>query len=220
MPFHGGILQLDGSAGGAQIAMGLRNPIAVKCHRDGNDRCFSLELALDYSASQGGREKLLLISPGDNWGFPCCASANLPYAGVTVACPGGSGQCAPACSTITQDTNSFLIGNTPFGLDFVDTQFPAPWNHKAIVALHGSYGTWAGARLVAIDVDPSTGLLLGSSTTDGGIDTGNMEDFATGWDDGSLAHGRPTDVEMSPDGRLFIASDHGGEIFWIAPNVE
>ncbi len=45
-----------------------------------------------------------------------------------------------------------------------------------------------------------------------------MTDFATGWDD--LAAARtvdPTDIEMSPDGRLFVADDQLGEIFWIAP---
>ena len=137
MPFQGGVLQLDGTDGGRQVAMGMRNPIAVKCHRDGNDLCFAVELGLDESAV--GREKLLLIHSGDDWGYPCCASTNLPFSGVTVACPSNpSQQCPPDCSAVVQDTNSFLIGNTPFGFDFVDSQFPAPWSHKVIVSLHGA----------------------------------------------------------------------------------
>jgi glucose/arabinose dehydrogenase len=219
MPFQGGVLQLDGTDGGTQVVMGLRNPIAVKCHHDGNDQCFAVELGKDFSSDEGGREKLLLIHPGDDWGFPCCASANLPYTGTTVPCAGNpSQQCPPDCSGVVQDTNSFLIGNTPFGFDFVDDQFPAPWGNRVIVALHGAFETWLGARLVAIAIDPTTGLLLPSSTRDGG-DLGNIVDFAVGWADGTLSHGRPTDVEMSPDGRLFISNDQNGEIFWIAPNV-
>jgi glucose/arabinose dehydrogenase len=206
MPFHGGILELDGSAGGNPIIRGLRNPIDVKCHHDGNNHCFATELALDYSASQGGREKLIPIESGDNWGFPCCATANLPYSGVTPT---------PDCSTIAADTNSFIIGNTPFGFDFEDTQFPSPWDHRVIVALHGVAGSWAGARLVAIATDPVTGLPLSSSTIDGG-DNGSMDDFATGWDDGTHQHGRPSDIAFSADGRMFVANDNSGEILWIA----
>ncbi len=48
-------------------------------------------------------------------------------------------------------------------------------------------------------------------------DQGSMTDFATGWDDGTLTHGRPAAVEFSSDGRLFIANDNNGVIFWIAP---
>ena len=83
--------------------------------------------------------------------MPPRASANLPFSDVRVACPDDpSQQCAPDCSAITPDTNSFLIGNTPFGFDFVDDQFPSPWNERVMVALHGAYATWSGARIVAI----------------------------------------------------------------------
>jgi hypothetical protein len=50
-----------------------------------------------------------------------------------------------------------------------------------------------------------------------GANTGSVTDFATGWDDHTLAHGRPAAVEYSSDGRLFVANDNNGEIFWIAP---
>jgi len=180
----------------------------VKCHRDGNNHCFSTELALDYSASQGGREKLVTIHAGDNWGFPCCASRNLPYTGLSPV---------PDCSGVQQEANSFVIGNTPFGFDFSDTHFPSPWDHRVLGALHGVAGSWLGARVVAIALDPATGLPLPSSTIDGGVNTGNMADFATGWDDGTESHGRPSDVDFSSDGRMFVANDVNGDIFWVAP---
>jgi glucose/arabinose dehydrogenase len=221
MPFRGGILQIDGSPGGAQVAMGLRNPIAVKCHRDGNNHCYATELDRDGSASAGGREKLLPIQVGGNWGYPCCATANLPFPDVLVPCSDNPAkQCAPDCSLIVSDTNSFLIGDTPFGFDFVDDQFPSPWSDRVMVGLHGAYGTWSGARVVAIAFDPRSGDLMPSTDDDEGVNSGSMVDFATGWDDDTRTHGRPTDVEMSPDGRLFVADDQLGEIFWIAPVVQ
>jgi len=49
-------------------------------------------------------------------------------------------------------------------------------------------------------------------------------DFATGWDDGKLDHGRPADITFAPDGRMFMAQDNGpaqvqglGIIVWFAP---
>ena len=206
MPFHGGILKVDGTSGGAQVAMGLRNPIAVRCSR-GHDLCFALELAKDYSASAGGREKLLPIRQGDNWGFPCCATRNVPYSDVVPV---------PNCAGVAAEEDSFIIGDTPFGLDFEPGLWPAPYTGSAFVATHGAAGSWTGARVVAIAVDPGTGMpQMGSNVS--GQDSGAMTDFATGWDDGTLSHGRPAAVTFAPDGRLFMTNDNNGVIFWVAP---
>jgi glucose/arabinose dehydrogenase len=204
-PFHGGILELDGSPGGAQVCKGLRNPIAVRCAR-GHDKCFALEMAKDYSTTSGGREKMLPIRQGDDWGFPCCATKNLPYADI-----------APTdCSMVTAEDVGFFIGDSPFGLAFAPSTWPAPFAGSAMIANHGAAGTWLGARLVAVAMDPNTGLPLPGDNNDG-TNHGSMTDFATGWDDGTLTHGRPAALEMAPDGRLFVANDSNGVIFWIAP---
>jgi glucose/arabinose dehydrogenase len=206
MPFHGGILKIDGTSGGARVAMGLRNPIALRCSR-GHDLCFALELAMDYSGSAGGREKLLPIRDGDNWGFPCCATTNVPYPGITPV---------PDCSGIAPEQDAFVIGDTPFGLDFEPGLWPAPYTGSAFVATHGALGSWTGARLVAIAVDPVTGM-PGAGSNLPGVDAGAMGDFATGWDDGTHSHGRPAAVTFAADGRLFLANDNDGDVFWIAP---
>ena len=206
-PFHGGILKLDGTPGGTPVARGLRNPFAVRCAR-GHDRCFALELAKDNSmAPDFGREKLIPIHEGDDWGFPCCATRGTPYLDV---------QPVPDCSGVTAESAAFYIGHTPFGIDFEPGLWPAPWTGNAIVALHGAFSSWTGERVVAIGMDPTTGLPLASSDLDGG-DTGAMTDFATGWDDGKRDHGRPAAVAFSKDGRLFLGNDNDGTIVWIAP---
>jgi glucose/arabinose dehydrogenase len=205
-PFHGGILKLDGSEGGAPVAQGFRNPIAVRCSH-GHNLCFALELALDYSAGGGGREKMVPIRQGDDWGFPCCATTNAPYPDISPV---------PDCSSVATDEVSWLIGDTPFGLEFEPGLWPAPWAGVALVATHGAAGTWVGARIVAISLDPVTGLPVPGNDLNGN-DTGAMSDFATGWDDGSYAHGRPAALTFSADGRLFVANDRNGDILWIAP---
>jgi glucose/arabinose dehydrogenase len=204
-PFHGGIVRIDGSPGGAQVAKGFRNPIAVRCQH-GHDLCYSTELALDYSTPYGGREKIVPIREGDDWGYPCCASQNLPYSNVFPV---------PDCSGVAAEIDSFVIAETPFGLDFENGLWPAPWTGSAFVALHGAFGSWMGTRVAAIGTDPTTGALLAGS--DNGGPVGALSNFATGWDDGHLDHGRAAELAMSADGRLFIANDVTGDILWVAP---
>ena len=212
-PIRGAIftLQKDGST--SLVARGFRNPIALRCEVNHNV-CLAAELALDDSAVEGGREKLVPIRPGDDWGFPCCASHNLPYLGFTYA----DNHQSPDCSGVATDTDSFVIGHTPFGLDFEPGAWPAPWTGRVFVTLHGDFASWAGARVVAIEIDPSTGLPNPATDIgDGGPDTGSLLEFATGWADGAMDHGRPAPIAFAADGRMFLGNDNNGIIVWIAP---
>jgi glucose/arabinose dehydrogenase len=208
-PVRGAIFKLGGDGSTSPVAIGFRNPIALRCESN-HDVCLAVELALDYSASAAGREKLVPIRQDDNWGFPCCATQNVPYAGVTYS---GSRQ-VPDCSGVAVDTDSFVIGHTPFGLDFETARWPAPWTGRVFVTLHGDAGSWRGARVVAFSLDPS-GMPVPASELDGG--SGDMLEFATGWDDGKNDHGRPAPIAFSPDGRMFLGDDVGGAVIWIAP---
>jgi len=81
--------------------------------------------------------------------------------------------------------------------------------------MHGDVGSWGGARVVGIATDPSTGWPMPSSELN--ASNPNSADLATGWDDGTHAHGRPAAVTFSPDGRLFVGNDFTGDVVWIAP---
>jgi len=206
-PFHGGVVRLDGTAQGKVVVRGLRNPIGLRCqHGTGKNVCFAVELARDYSASMGGREKIFVLRDGDDWGYPCCASKNVPFSDV---------RRVPDCSQTVEETNGFVIGHTPFGVDFELGRWPAPWGNRAYVVLHGTAGTWDGARMIAIPLD-NDGMPIKWSEI--GADP-NKYDFAIGWDDGTFMHGRPSALTFAPDGRLFVANDNDGSIIWIAPVV-
>lgn len=206
--YYGAILKLDATnPQGALVAKGFRNPISLRCVR-GYNLCFAIELTRDYSTEEGGREKLLPVRDGDDWGFPCCATKDRPY----------DDRPGPDCSGVAQEIDSFFVGNTPFDLDFELGKWPDPWGRRAYVPLHGAYGSWAGARVVGIELDRMTGMVLPGSDLMG-MSTGAMEDFATGWSGqpGLRPNGRPTVVTFAPDGRLFLGNDTSGDIIWIAP---
>jgi glucose/arabinose dehydrogenase len=133
----------------------------------------------------------------------------------------------PDCSQTADESVSFYVADTPFGFDFEPGRWVSPWNHRLFVALHGQFGTWIGARIVTIGIDAVTGLLISGGTyaPDGGqMNTGSAVDFAIGWDDRKLDHGRPSDVTFASDGRMFVSQDVGpdslgmlGMVLWFAP---
>jgi glucose/arabinose dehydrogenase len=198
---QGGIFKLDGTPAGSPVAQGFRNPIAVRCQKGG--LCFAVELGLDGSEGGGGREKVVPIRQGDDWGFPCCATQNVPE-------PDLSG--TPDCSSVADESVAFVIGDTPFGLDFEPGLWPAPYTKNMIVTLHGAVGSLIGERVVAVPME-SNGLPKNSSDLDGST----LPQFAGGWDGTMGAHGRPAAVTFASDGRAFIGNDWSGDIFWVAP---
>ncbi len=210
-PPWGAILQMPPDGGTPTVvSRGFRNPIALKCEA-AHDVCLAAELALDYSSPQHGREKLVPVRQGDDWGFPCCATQGTPYSGVTYD-DGG----VPDCSGVASESAAFIIGETPFGIDFEPGMWPAPWGGRAFVTLHGEVTLWRGARIVAVALD-SSGLPIAASDLDGGFDMQHAIDFAQGWADGRKDHGRPAPLAFAPDGRLFLGDDQAGAIVWIAP---
>jgi glucose/arabinose dehydrogenase len=220
---QGAILAVDGTANGKVIAHGFRNPQYMRCQH-GHNHCFVNELTKDFSSSVGGREKLLLFGPGQDWGFPCCASKDLPF---PVPPPEKGEPPWPSkadCSMVQSDQNAFIVGSTPFGLDFEPGLWPTGYQKNVFIAMHGAVGSWIGARVVTIPTDPTSGLPFPATNQDGGV-SGPMTDFITGWDDsatqpmmlGSRAHGRPSDVTFGADGRMFVANDFDGTILWVAP---
>ncbi|MDP9152046.1 MAG: hypothetical protein M3O36_19145 [Myxococcota bacterium] len=211
-PF-GAVFKLGANGTTTEVMKGFRNPIAMRCESD-HDVCLVVELALDYSWSSGGREKIVPIQPNADWGFPCCATRDIPYSGAMYSDTG----LTPDCSGVAMESSSFVIGHTPFGLDFEPGRWPAPWTRRVFVTLHGDNGQWSGARVVAIPLDPTTGLPLpATELVDASPAADNMTEFASGWDDGMRDHGRPAPIAFAPDGRLFLGDDQLGAILWIAP---
>jgi glucose/arabinose dehydrogenase len=199
------------------VAWGFRNPIALRCETN-HDVCLVAELSLDGSGGSGGREKLVPVRQGDNWGYPCCATTYLPFEGATFTDLVPPVAVQPSdCATVSAENVAFDIGHTPFGIDFETGRWPAPWTGRAFVTLHGDVGSWLGARVAAIALDPQSGLPLPASELDASSNGDNLLDFATGWDDGKLDHGRPAPVAFAPDGRMFVGNDWNGDVFWMAP---
>jgi glucose/arabinose dehydrogenase len=185
----------DGSL--TKVAWGFRNPMYLRCHFK-DEVCAAMELGDDLHT--GAREKMLVIKPNTNYGFPCC---------YTKGSPELTGQ---ACDDIATEEASFELAKTPFGFDWEPGNWPAPYKDGLFVALHGSaYSSpaWEGASIVFAPTSPTTHVPVQS-----------WQDFLKAFSSaGGWPLSRPADVKFAPDGRLFFADDHGGHVFWIAPTT-
>jgi len=202
-PFAGAIFRVDATASGARPALvssGYRNPMYLRCDPTGA-RCYAAELSDDaWHPRTGvlGREKLVLINPGEDYGYPCCAGQG------AVAPPGRT---RSDCQAVTRELGTWPLHDTPFGMDFERGQFPAPWRGGFFVAQHGAFATWTNTKIIWSPVDPATGH-----------PTGQWQDFVTGWGLSAQGiRGRLTDLVFAPDGRMFFSDDEGGGVYWLSP---
>jgi glucose/arabinose dehydrogenase len=177
------------------VADGFRNPMYLRCSPSSCGDCYASELSGDDWDGVGGREKLALLGKrGESWGYPCCVARDLPHP--------SSG--AHGCEDVGREIVSIPLHDTNFGLDFDRGGFPEPYRHGVFVALHGVFTSFGGTSVVWLTTDPVTKR-----------PTGEPKMFIRGF----APDGRATDVAFAPDGRLFIADDTTGKIYWVAPRT-
>lgn len=192
----GGEISRIDPAGATVIASGFRNPMYLRCHPT-DEVCAATELGEDLTT--GAREKLVVLRPESDYGYPCCFTKDLAVAGESAA----------ACSATQPADAEFPLGDTPFGFDWERGAWQAPFQGALFVALHGSFYSnprWQGARIVFANVDPQTRA-----------PTEPWRDFLLGFGPEGTQLERPADVAFSGDGRMFFADDQGGAVYWIAP---
>jgi glucose/arabinose dehydrogenase len=178
------------------VADGFRNPMYLRCSPASCGECYASELTGDNWDGVGGKEKIaLLATNGESWGFPCCVGRGAPAPGFG----------PENCGSVGREQVAIPIHDTNFGLDFERGGFPEPYKHGLFVALHGVVTSFGGTGVVFVKADPVSLRPTGAPTM-----------FVKGF---GKPFGRATDVTFAPDGRLFIADDTSGRIFWVAPRT-
>ncbi|MBX3191065.1 MAG: hypothetical protein KF819_28975 [Labilithrix sp.] len=178
------------------VADGFRNPMYLRCSPSSCNECFASELTGDNWGGVGGREKVaLLVKNAESWGFPCCVARDVPA-------PGFASQ---NCSGVGDELAAIPLHDTPFGLDFDRGAFPEPYRHGLFVALHGVITSFGGSGVVWLKTDPVSLRPVGPAQI-----------FVHGF---GKPTGRATDAVFAPDGRLFVADDTTGKIYWVAPRT-
>ena len=196
-PRSGSILRIGTgqSVKGDVVVSGLRNAMYLRCLPWG---CFGAELSGDNWDGIGGKEKLIQLKDGDDYGYPCCVDHDVPRPDLSPA---------PDCSRTAVSIQTYVLHDTPFGFDWeTGNEWPAPYRGAFFVGMHGSVDTWVGTRLGWATVDATSHR-----------PTGPLQDFVTGFGLKGPVVGRVADVRFAPDGRLFFTDDQGGAVYWVAP---
>jgi glucose/arabinose dehydrogenase len=177
------------------VADGFRNPMYMRCAPNSCGDCYASELTGDSWDSVKGREKIALLRKDETWGYPCCVAPDLPA-------PGAAGS---DCSTVRREIAAVPLHDTPFGMDFDRGTFPEPYRHGLFMAIHGVVTSFGSTGVLWLATDPKSLR-----------PTGEPKVFIRG---AGRPNGRATDLVFAPDGRMFIADDTSGKIFWIAPRT-
>ena len=224
-----GIWQFDATklnqrqSDGSRYATGLRNTVALTLGpdgglygathgRDGLTEQWGMDA--DYG-SENPAEIVVLISRGDDYGWPYCYYATTYSLEIKqqVLNPeyGGDGKKVGRCAQVKMPLYGFPGHWAPNGIAFyTGTQFPAAYRSGALIAFHGSWNRKA----------PQQGFKVMYLPLTNGKVSGNPQVFADGFaSEQGKATGRgehrPTGLAVAPDGSLYVTDDAGGRIYRI-----
>ncbi len=181
------------------FASGLRNAVFMILHPK-TKKVWATEMGRDYLGDNLPPDEINIIEPGRDYGWPFCYGKNVHDSQFD---PAGTHACREP-----QTVPAYIdipAHSAPLGIAFFpEDGWPAEFRDNFLVAFHGSWN-----RTVP------TGYKIVRYRTDG---AGNYipEDFVTGWlrADGT-ALGRPVDILITPERKIFVSDDKAGVIYLI-----
>ncbi|MCC6178125.1 MAG: sorbosone dehydrogenase family protein [Chloroflexi bacterium] len=182
----------DGSDGRV-YARGLRNAVGFVFNPTTGD-LYATNNGRDQLGDNVPPETVNIVHDGDDFGWPRCINGATPD--PQFGTPG-------ACDGVSRPAVEMQAHSAPLGLAFYEgSQFPQGYQGDLFVAFHGSWN-----RSIP------TGYKVVRLRMQDGRPTGEVQDFVTGWLQGTRAWGRPVDVISAPDGALLISDDKAGQIY-------
>ena len=192
------VLRFNADGSGETIfATGLRNAVGLAFHpttgvlwATGNER--------DFRGDDVPPDYVTELREGAVHGWPDCMTVRGRVISDTSFAKGAT------CDKVTPPIVEIQAHSAPIGLAFyTGTQFPEEYRGSLFVAYRGSWNRSlpTGYKIVRIrlrDGQPPA-----------------VEDFATGWLEGTSAWGRPVDLVVGRDGALYLSDQGAGRIYRI-----
>jgi len=168
-------------------ARGLRNTVFFVEGAGGI--IWGTDMGRDFLGDNLPPDDINIIEDGKDYGWPFCYGDKIRDSKFE------PGQNADYCLGTTPPVFALPAHVAPLGLTFMDGDL--------LVSLHGSWNSSVpvGYKVVRLNVE--------------GRKVSNMEDFITGFIKGSSVSGRPVDLIVDGDGRLFVSDDKAGLIYVI-----
>jgi len=193
---YASIMRMKPDGSGLEVfAHGVRNTVGFDWHPDTKELWFT-DNGRDWMGDNRPPDELNRAPRKDlHFGFPYCHGGDIPDPKY------GRGR---NCGEFTPPAVKLSPHAAALGMRFyTGRQFPEAYRGKIFIAEHGSWNrsTPIGYRITL--VDPAGGK------------PGGFTVFAEGWLQDSIVWGRPVDVEVMPDGSLFVSDDKAGVVYAI-----
>ena len=199
-PWIATVIQTNSEGENPQVySSGLRNAVFITT-KPGTDEIWGTEMGRDLLGDELPPDEINILQEGGDYGWPIC------YGNQIYDEEFGEGEPADCENTIAP-VYEVPAHSAPLGLKFIDsaTNWPSDWQNDLLVAYHGS---WNRTEPRGYEV---VRLIVNGSTVQG------SENFISGWYADGNTIGRPVDLEMSANGRLFISDDYAGYVYIVVP---
>lgn len=178
-----------------QIAVGLRNSVFFTWNPNDN-QLWATDMGRDRLGDDLPPDEINMVENNKDYGWPYCYGDNVldPFNTFGIA-----------CSTKTPAKVNLQAHSAPLGIQFVsaDSGWPEQMQGNMIVAYHGSWNRSepTGYKLVRIVIDKENNFV-------------EIQDFVTGWLQGTQALGRPSGILMHNEA-MYVSDDFAGVIYKI-----
>lgn len=182
---------------GKPYATGLRNAVGLLW---AENTFYATVNGRDLAGNDIPPESFYTLKEGQNYGWPYCypLAAGQPQTWDKDFGKKDPGVCAAAQPSFATTT----AHAAPLGLTmYAGKAFPAPYQNKLFVALHGSWNRAEKSGYKVVTVDPQSGA---------------VQDFVGGFQSGLTTTGRPVDLLGTPDGALLLTDDGNGIVYRIS----
>lgn len=179
-------------------AKGLRNAAFMTLNPESGE-IFATEMGRDMLGDDIPPEEINIVREGKNYGWPICYGSQIHDTQFD-----RNQYISDPCENTEVPFHQMQAHSAPLGLSFIPEAFSTEMKGDLLVAFHGSWNRSipTGYKIVRIDLE--NGQVV------------KEEDFLTGFLQGSIALGRPVDVEFDKNGNLFVSDDKSGSIYVVS----
>ena len=195
------ILRFNADGSGEQLfSTGLRNAVGLAIHPT-TGALWATVNERDWRGDDMPPDYVTEVREGSVHGWPDCVTVRgRPQADTSFAK-------GAACDKVAPPSVEIQAHSAPIGLAFyTGTQFPEEYRGSLFVAYRGSWNRTLPTGYKIVRIRFRDGQPAGNPS---------VEDFATGWLEGTSAWGRPVDLVVGRDGALYLSDQGAGRIYRI-----
>lgn len=176
-------------------ARGLRNAVGIKWVRD---RLWATNMGSDHLGDHRPADTFYSIEADKNYGWPYCFQAG---AKILSDPKFNLRNKKFDCRKVPAAHTPFPAHSSPLGLEYFDATSDPALANSFLVALHGSTKRRLRRGYTVVKIQESG--------------NGTVQDFITGFYDGTTINGRPADIFSFEKNAFLVTDDHSGVVYYV-----